>query len=78
MCISAHNLNIETGRFYDLDDHERVCSMCNLNVVEGDNFIIDGKKIRLSAERNPADLKWGDIDVDVAIDCTPDHRKNHG
>jgi glyceraldehyde 3-phosphate dehydrogenase len=38
--------------------------------VEGDNFIIDGKKVRLSAERNPADLKWGDIDVDVVIDCT--------
>jgi hypothetical protein len=33
MCISVHNLNIETGRFYDLDGHERVCSMCNLNVV---------------------------------------------
>jgi glyceraldehyde 3-phosphate dehydrogenase len=39
--------------------------------VEGDNFIIDGaQKIRLTAERNPADLKWGDIDVDIAIDCT--------
>jgi glyceraldehyde 3-phosphate dehydrogenase len=38
--------------------------------VEGDNFIVDGKKIRLSAERNPADLKWGDIDVDVVLDCT--------
>ncbi|HCJ97273.1 MAG TPA: type I glyceraldehyde-3-phosphate dehydrogenase, partial [Gammaproteobacteria bacterium] len=38
--------------------------------VEGDNFVIDGKKIRLSAERNPADLAWGDIDVDIAIDCT--------
>ncbi|MBT4122837.1 MAG: aldehyde dehydrogenase, partial [Candidatus Ruthia sp.] len=38
--------------------------------VEGNNFVIDGKKIRLSAERNPADLAWGDIDVDVAIDCT--------
>lgn len=38
--------------------------------VEGNNFIIDGKQIRLSAERNPADLKWGDIDVDIAIDCT--------
>ena len=34
MYISVHNLNIETGRFYDLDGHERVCSMCNLNVVE--------------------------------------------
>jgi len=38
--------------------------------VDGDNFVINGKKIRLSAERNPADLAWGDIDVDVAIDCT--------
>jgi hypothetical protein len=31
MRISAHNLNIETGIFYNLDRHERVCSMCNLN-----------------------------------------------
>ncbi|SFV64536.1 NAD-dependent glyceraldehyde-3-phosphate dehydrogenase [hydrothermal vent metagenome] len=38
--------------------------------VEGDNFVIDGKKIRLSAERDPADLAWGDVDVDVVIDCT--------
>jgi hypothetical protein len=40
MCISAHNLNIETGRFYDLDGHERVCSMCNLNVVEDESHYI--------------------------------------
>lgn len=38
--------------------------------VEGNNFIVDGKKIRLSAERNPADLKWGDIGVDLVLDCT--------
>lgn len=38
--------------------------------VDGDNFIVDGKKIRLSAERNPADLKWGDIGVDLVLDCT--------
>ena len=38
--------------------------------VEGNNFVIDGKKIRLTAERNPADLKWGDIGVDLVIDCT--------
>jgi hypothetical protein len=30
MHISAHNLNIKTGRFYNLDRHERVCSMCNM------------------------------------------------
>ena len=39
-------------------------------VVEDNNFVIDGKKIRLTAERNPADLKWGDIGADLVIDCT--------
>jgi glyceraldehyde 3-phosphate dehydrogenase len=39
-------------------------------VVDGGNFVINGKKNRLSAERNPANLAWGDIDVDVVIDCT--------
>ena len=45
MRISAHNLNIETGRFYNLDRHERVCSMCNLNVVEEEyRFILQCEK----------------------------------
>jgi len=39
-------------------------------VVEGDYFNVDGNSIRLSAERNPADLKWGDVGADVVIDCT--------
>jgi glyceraldehyde 3-phosphate dehydrogenase len=38
--------------------------------VEGNNFVIDGKKIRLSSERNPEDLKWGEIGADLVIDCT--------
>ena len=40
MRISAHNLNIETGRFYNLYRHERVCSMSNLNVVEDEYHCI--------------------------------------
>jgi len=38
--------------------------------VEGNNFVIGGKKIRLTAERNPADLKWDEIGADLVIDCT--------
>ena len=38
--------------------------------VEGNNFVINGKKIRLSAERNPADLKWDEIGAEIVIDCT--------
>ncbi len=38
--------------------------------VEGSNLIVNGKTIRLTAERNPADLKWGDINADLVIECT--------
>jgi len=38
--------------------------------VDGNNFVIDGKKIRLTAERDPADLKWDEVGADIVIDCT--------
>lgn len=38
--------------------------------VDGDTLVVNGKNIRLSAERDPAELKWGDIDVDVVIEST--------
>jgi len=38
--------------------------------VEGSNLIVNGKTIRLTAERNPADLKWSDIGADLIIECT--------
>ena len=36
----------------------------------GGNLVVDGKTIRLTAERNPADLAWGDVDVDLVIEST--------
>ena len=38
--------------------------------VDGNNLVVNGKKIRLTAERNPADLAWGDIGADLIIECT--------
>jgi glyceraldehyde 3-phosphate dehydrogenase len=38
--------------------------------VEGTNLIVKGKKIRLTAERDPATLKWGEIGVDIVIEST--------
>ena len=38
--------------------------------VEGSNLVVNGKKIRLTAERDPANLKWGDIGADLVIECT--------
>lgn len=33
-------------------------------------MIVDGRKIRLTAERDPADLKWAEVGADIVIDCT--------
>jgi len=38
--------------------------------VEGDNLIVNGDKIRVCAMRNPADLPWKELDVDVVHECT--------
>lgn len=38
--------------------------------VEGNNLVVKGKKIRLTAERDPADLKWGDVGADLIIEST--------
>ncbi len=38
--------------------------------VDGSNMVVNGKKIRLTAERDPANLKWGDIGADIVIECT--------
>jgi glyceraldehyde 3-phosphate dehydrogenase len=38
--------------------------------VDGNNLVVNGKTIRLTAERDPSDLAWGDINVDLVLECT--------
>ncbi len=38
--------------------------------VEGDNLVVNGDKIRVCAVRNPAELPWKDLAVDVVLECT--------
>ena len=38
--------------------------------VEGNNLIVNGKKIRLTQERDPANLKWSDVGADLVIEAT--------
>jgi len=38
--------------------------------VEGNHLVVNGKKIRLTAERDPAALKWNEIGADVVIEAT--------
>jgi glyceraldehyde 3-phosphate dehydrogenase len=38
--------------------------------VKGNNLLVDGKEIIITAERNPADIGWGKMNVDVVAECT--------
>jgi len=38
--------------------------------VEGDHLVVNGDKVVVLAERNPADLPWKDLGVDVVLECT--------
>jgi glyceraldehyde 3-phosphate dehydrogenase len=38
--------------------------------VEGNNLVVNGKKIRLTAEKDPSNLKWGEIGADIVIEST--------
>lgn len=41
----------------------------NVNVENG-NLIVNGKTIRVTAKRDPKELKWDEVGVDIVVDCT--------
>ena len=38
--------------------------------VDGDFMIVNGDKIKVFAQRNPAEIPWGELNVDVVLECT--------
>ncbi|KXW55869.1 type I glyceraldehyde-3-phosphate dehydrogenase [Ferrovum sp. PN-J185] len=38
--------------------------------VEGDSIIVNGDKIKVFSQRNPAEIPWGSVGADVVLECT--------
>lgn len=38
--------------------------------VQGNSLVIDGQQIAFLSEKDPAQLPWGDMDVDIVLECT--------
>lgn len=38
--------------------------------VKDGNLVVNGNEVRVSAEKNPEDLAWGEVDTDVVLECT--------
>ncbi len=39
-------------------------------VAKENSIVVDGKEIQIYAQKNPADLPWGELGVDVVLECT--------
>jgi len=77
---AASNADIEFVGINDLTDAKTLAHLLKYDTilgpnplsveVEGDAIVVDGKPVRILAERNPADLPWGDLGADVVIEST--------
>jgi glyceraldehyde 3-phosphate dehydrogenase len=38
--------------------------------VDGNNLVVNGRRIRLTAAKDPAELRWGDVKADVVVEST--------
>lgn len=38
--------------------------------IEADNLVVDGKKCKILAEKEPAKLPWGKLKIDIVLECT--------
>ncbi len=77
--------NVEVVAFNDLTDPKTLAHLFKYDSVhgkfdgtvdvDGDKLVINGNPIRVYSERNPADLPWGDLGVDIVVECTGIFRK---
>jgi glyceraldehyde-3-phosphate dehydrogenase (EC 1.2.1.12) len=78
--VFEYNKNIEIVGINDLLDAEYMAYMLKYDSthgkfngeisVEGNQLIVNGKKIRVTSEPEPSKLKWGDIGADYVIEST--------
>ncbi|MGI6096831.1 MAG: type I glyceraldehyde-3-phosphate dehydrogenase [Dethiobacteria bacterium] len=74
--VVAINTTREPELIAHLLKYDSIYGRLNANIeVEDKALIIDGKKITILADRNPANLNWGDCDVDIVIEATGRFRR---
>ena len=77
---ASRSNDIEVVGINDLLDVDHLAYLLKYDSVHGQfdgtietkdgNLVVNGNTIRVSAERNPEDLKWDAVGADVVLDCT--------
>ncbi|MDU8887006.1 type I glyceraldehyde-3-phosphate dehydrogenase [Yeosuana sp. MJ-SS3] len=78
--VAVNRPNIEVVGINDLLAVEHLAYLLKYDSVHGrfdgtidiknGNLVVNGNEIRVTAERNPEDLKWDAVGADVVLDCT--------
>ncbi|MEO0588611.1 MAG: type I glyceraldehyde-3-phosphate dehydrogenase, partial [Planctomycetota bacterium] len=78
--VAQQTPGVEVVGINDLFDNDALAYLLKYDSIHGrfdgevasddQNLIVNGKTIRSSAERDPADLKWGDIGCDYVVEST--------
>ena len=78
--VAVSRPNIEVVGINDLLDVDHLAYLLKYDSVHGKfdgtvavangNLVVNGKEIRITAERNPEDLKWDAVGAEVILDCT--------
>jgi len=78
--VAVARPNVEVVGINDLLDVDHLAYLLKYDSVHGQfdgtidtkdgNLVVNGKSIRITAERNPEDLKWDAVGADVVLDCT--------
>ena len=78
--LGDRNTDIEVVAVNDLTDNKTLAHLLKYDSVLGrldaqvayddESITVDGKKIVVFAERDPKDLKWGDLGVDIVVEST--------
>lgn len=72
--------NVQVVAINDLLDVDYLAYMLKYDSVHGEfkgdvevkngKLVVNGNEVRITAERNPEDLKWNEVDVDYVLECT--------
>jgi glyceraldehyde 3-phosphate dehydrogenase len=78
--IASKRDDVEVVAVNDLLDVEHLAYLLQYDSVHGrfdgtvevqdGHLVVNGKKIRVSAEKNPEDLKWDEAGVEIVMECT--------
>jgi glyceraldehyde 3-phosphate dehydrogenase len=78
--IASEREDVEVVAINDLLDVEHLAYLLKYDSVhgrfkgsvevEGGHLVVNGKKVRITAERNPEDLKWDEVGAEIVMDCT--------